>query len=224
MRKARFPHRYSIGLDTYQQESTQYKIILDTLIAISNQYGYMLGMKLDLYLNLNKISIKKFADRLGVKSRVSIHRYINGTRVPSRRLIRKIAELTHGQVTEKDFAIKPLTPEKLFRENFKPTKADCIFSHRFLPFVGTSTLYWDHNDDTANQNQNYPLQHARRVLRDRLRLTECGHCRLDNRPAPVRTVIKEANRVLKMTGQPLIFYPGLNPIHDRAGPHMHLGL
>ena len=59
-------------------------------------------MHLKKYLKINKISSKKFAERLDI-SEVSISRYINKVRIPDRKILNKISVLTNGFVTANDF-------------------------------------------------------------------------------------------------------------------------
>ncbi len=61
-------------------------------------------MHLKEYLSLNSITSKDFAKHLGV-SKISISRYINGVRIPRKKILEKIFKLTKGFVTANDFLI-----------------------------------------------------------------------------------------------------------------------
>jgi len=60
-------------------------------------------MKLADYLALNNLTPADFARSIGLKSRMSVHRYLSGTRIPTRRIMARILEVTSGQVTKADF-------------------------------------------------------------------------------------------------------------------------
>lgn len=58
-------------------------------------------MTLDEYLQVNKLTQKKFAAIIGVKN-LAISRYKAGTRTPTPEIMRKIYEVTGGLVTPTD--------------------------------------------------------------------------------------------------------------------------
>ena len=58
-------------------------------------------MKLKAYLAKNEISERVFGERIGT-SQASVNRYCNG-RVPEPETMRKIIEVTGGEVTANDF-------------------------------------------------------------------------------------------------------------------------
>ncbi len=60
-------------------------------------------MKLDSYLSKNNIKAKDFAERIGLKSKASISRYISGERIPTPDVMARITKETDGQVTANDF-------------------------------------------------------------------------------------------------------------------------
>jgi len=66
-------------------------------------------MKLDLWLFMNKITKKNFAETLKV-SRGHLQEIVSGKRKPSVKLAKKIEELTEGNVTKE---------EMLFPEEFQ---------------------------------------------------------------------------------------------------------
>lgn len=55
-------------------------------------------MRLDVYMKLHKISQGDMAERLGI-TRVHTNMIANGNSVPSRRIAKKIEELTNGSVS-----------------------------------------------------------------------------------------------------------------------------
>ena len=64
-------------------------------------------MLLKEYLQLNKISSKQFSRILKV-SEISISRYINGNRIPNKRILRAIFKETNGFVSANDFLINDI--------------------------------------------------------------------------------------------------------------------
>lgn len=193
---------------------------MDTLIVFSTHNGYSCDMNLKHYLDLHKISITKFAEKIGLKSRASLHRYINGSRVPSLKILQKIEQATDGQVTARDFKAADQTPRRQYHSLAISLPADCVFSSQFLPFLGQEEVPWHTGSDPANQNDNYPLRRAAQILKTRLQILPREELLLDQQPVSISQVIKEANRILKEKGQDLIFYPGVNPIPDKTSPAM----
>ena len=59
-------------------------------------------MKLKIYLETNGISASSFAKSINV-SRQTVSRYVNGYRVPSVSVMKKITDVTDQQVTANDF-------------------------------------------------------------------------------------------------------------------------
>lgn len=59
-------------------------------------------MTLQTYLSTHGISIREFADSIGVKW-TSVWRYVNGERVPRPVVMRRIREVTDGKVTADSF-------------------------------------------------------------------------------------------------------------------------
>lgn len=58
--------------------------------------------KLKKYLKNNNITQKKFAELIGV-DKMTLWRYVQGSRIPKPKIMQKIFELTNGQVTANDF-------------------------------------------------------------------------------------------------------------------------
>tara|TARA_R110002020_G_scaffold274804_4_gene490012 strand:+ start:218 stop:403 length:186 start_codon:yes stop_codon:yes gene_type:complete len=61
-------------------------------------------MKLQQYLNKNKISVQKFSEDLGI-GRQSVYAYIWGVSVPRAERMNKIDKLTKGEVSHKDWFV-----------------------------------------------------------------------------------------------------------------------
>lgn len=60
-------------------------------------------MKLRNFLSENQISKTTFAHEIGVTSRMTVHRWIKGTCIPSRDLMHRITKVTDGLVRANDF-------------------------------------------------------------------------------------------------------------------------
>jgi transcriptional regulator with XRE-family HTH domain len=59
-------------------------------------------MELRQYLCLRDITVTDFAGAIGVSVQ-SVHRYLNGERIPKREVMARIAAATGGKVTPNDF-------------------------------------------------------------------------------------------------------------------------
>lgn len=59
-------------------------------------------MKLADYLNEQNLRQEEFAARLGVEQ-ATVSRYLSGKRMPTRRILEVIVEITSGRVTPNDF-------------------------------------------------------------------------------------------------------------------------
>jgi len=62
-------------------------------------------MKLSAYLKLNNLSYGQFAESLGLQgefAKVSVWRYVRGTRKPKPAIAEKIVRLTNGKVSFED--------------------------------------------------------------------------------------------------------------------------
>jgi len=180
-------------------------------------------MKLDLYLSQNQISISKFTKMLGLGSRASLYRYMSGERMPSQDLVIKIMQLTGNAVTANDFVVGDTAASipKTQRARWNP---DCILSAQY----NHKTIY-DRDfyiqfleRSAANENITFPLWQALQLLKDRLKIQSNGELRLDGVISTVAQVIAAANKLLAMSGDPLIFYPNIQPITEKAPPNFKI--
>ena len=73
-------------------------------------------MKLEEYLKTSGISQRTFAKRVGISSS-SISMWLSGNRNPSTKIMKKIEDLTSGQVTM----------QELFNPNVPPQQAECQY-------------------------------------------------------------------------------------------------
>lgn len=60
-------------------------------------------MTLGDYLAVNEITPADFARSIAVNERESVRRYLNGSRTPNPKIMRRIYAVTKGQVTANDF-------------------------------------------------------------------------------------------------------------------------
>ena len=60
-------------------------------------------MKLTKFIELSGMSASLFAKKIGAKSRMTVKRYLDGTRIPTESYLAKIETTTKGLVTAKDF-------------------------------------------------------------------------------------------------------------------------
>lgn len=68
------------------------------------------------FLTINKISSKKFAKKIRV-SEISISRYLNGSRIPSIKILKAIHKETSGSVSADDFVFESKSISKLSSED-----------------------------------------------------------------------------------------------------------
>ena len=60
-------------------------------------------MRLRAFLQASEISETQFAELIGVKSRMTVHRYVRGQRVPNAKVMAKMEKVTKGLVGHRDF-------------------------------------------------------------------------------------------------------------------------
>lgn len=58
--------------------------------------------KIKIYIKKQQITVKEFASTIGVR-RETIYKYINNSRTPSPKTMRKIVEVTNGKIQPNDF-------------------------------------------------------------------------------------------------------------------------
>ncbi|HZW06948.1 MAG TPA: hypothetical protein VFF65_07470 [Phycisphaerales bacterium] len=165
-------------------------------------------MKLADWMHKNGHTPATMRRLLGVKSRNTVRRWINGARAPEPPMIRRIEELTRGEVTAADF------------EDEKP--AECAeLIH--LPGGRSMWIYpWELRDDRLDacirsvrsvprEEDEYspPVQQALKVLGGRAVPAKGGLFLVDGRQTDLRRVVAMANRMLIQWGRQPIRYPGV---------------
>lgn len=166
-------------------------------------------MKLADWMNKTGHTPATLRRALGVKGPNTVKRWINGDRIPEQPMIRRIGELTNGEVTEADFANK--SPAECATRVWLPGK-------RF----GWAYPWTDHNDlldacipvvKAEAREEDGPTPQERRVREifgGRLQSLGNGLFLLDNRQTDLRRLIAKANGVLIRNGEKPILYPGVD--------------
>ena len=158
-------------------------------------------MKLHEYLMTYQMSPAEFAKQLGVGSRMTVHRYLRGTRMPSPEIMRRIVDVTGGRVQPNDFYdVDPAAVPRVLTDPWRESsKVKDTFA--FLdPIMRRAVV-------------SRPVAYAIHVLGPRARAMPRGMLFVDNRRVDTRDVIRAANEILAAAGQPIIAYPG---VHDPA--------
>lgn len=177
---------------------------------------------------------------LGIKSRTTILRYISGERRPPPAMMKKIAEVTSGAVTEADFddpspplcrrivldrtgrpmAVYPWT--RIERQVSSggdgprwPRKVRDMSSYRRRRALEAAPPLKAGRLEPGQQADPWPsppIRRAMQVLGDRVRLRKRGGVLLDGRISDFRRMMIAANEELRRRGQPPIPYPGVEPL------------
>lgn len=164
-------------------------------------------MKLRDYLIATKLSPAQFANLIDAKSRMTVHRYLAGSRRPCRSMMLRISHVTRGLVTASDFeegggagdAADDLDAAELPWSRSELNEAAAIEAaframlREPLPGTGPSPA----------------LRMALFVLGDRVTEKD-RRFYLDRRPAGIPTLIRAANRILISEGEFPICYPGVH--------------
>lgn len=171
-------------------------------------------MKLADFMHQHSITPQQLRTMLGVKSRSTVRRYLNGERLPSPDLLARIETLSGGLVTRDDF-LDPAPPK-------------CVRVVIDRHGQQTRVYPWTELEHRRNANDNRrkpvrnesdddpwpspPLRRAMDLLGSRVKLSARGGFLLDGRIADTRRVVKAANALLVARGEKPISYPGVEPI------------
>ena len=166
-------------------------------------------MKLADWMHENRVTPSDLKGLLGLKSRMTVKRYLEGDRVPQERILQKLTDLTGGRVRRGDF--------------LDPTPPDCA---AVVPAKrgGTRLVFpWSCSDAAVEQALQAmlagppdharplpPLERAFETLGGRVALASRGYYLLDGRRTDARRVVAAANRVLEDHGEALIEYPSVH--------------
>lgn len=175
-------------------------------------------MKLADYLIQKQIGPSEFAELIGVSSRMTVHRYITGKRVPHPDMIQRITRVTRGAVTAADFPPpKKQVPTRMRRPALEQ-------NNQRYPWERSDSHYCRHAEHALRRllkeapegtDLSPPLQKAISLLGERVEMDrEKRNFRLDHRPVSAQTLVRHANRILEAQEEPLIQYPGVNPIDN----------
>ena len=166
-------------------------------------------MKLVDWMHANRVTPGDLTGLLGLKSRMTVKRYLDGDRVPHSRVLQKLTALTGGRVRWEDFQDK------------SPPKCAALLP---TPDGGTRLVFPWSGDGAAVEAAMRamlagppehslplpPLVRAFEVLGDRVALAARGYYLLDGRRTDARGVVRAANRILKDRDEPLIVYPDVH--------------
>ncbi len=159
-------------------------------------------MKLKHYLIMHQMTPAEFARQLGVTSRTTIHRYVNGERMPSPEMMRKIYDATNGEVTPNDFyqwAQKPDSDDREPPWRVEPPEPD--------PFRALEKI-------TGKYGVSRPVAYALQVLGHRARVLPRGVFQLEGKRVDARAIVAAANVILDACHLPIIAYPGVTEPDD----------
>lgn len=164
-------------------------------------------MKLADFLFENSMTPKQLRRMLGVQSRSTMSLWLLNERIPQPRMMKKIEELTGGQVRREDF-LDPSPP------NCARVVTDRHGRKRWrLPWSPKRTKKFKPCDPRLAQFSP-PVQRALKVLKKRVWITAKGRLLLDGRITDLKRVMRAANDELRRRGQPPIPYPGVEPLDD----------
>ena len=75
-------------------------------------------MTLSDYLTRTGTTAAQFARSIGVNERETVRRYLNAGRVPTARIMRRISEVTAGQVAPNDWFASPIAAQAVVAHGF----------------------------------------------------------------------------------------------------------
>ena len=164
-------------------------------------------MKLSDYLKENRISVHQFAQTISVASRMTVHRYIKGERIPKPVIMKRITEKTKGAVTFNDFPTYKKTSIKKIQK-FKTTKTILPYKKSF----DFSLLYDFYQNSIKIESEKLNLSESTILALQELgnRAAYKKKCfYLDGRLTCIKEIIVLANELRQRRGLCKIFYPGL---------------
>lgn len=181
---------------------------------------YTTLMKLADFMQKHSITPQQLRTMLGVKSRSTVLRYVNGERLPSPELMLRIEELTGGAVTLADF-LDPDPPRCVRVVIDRHGREQTIYPWSVLETRPKPRRPANDNrparrrastTDPHDVWPSPPLQRAIDLLGPRVRHAKRGGFLLDGRIADTKRVMTSANELLKARGEKPIPYPGVEPI------------
>lgn len=162
-------------------------------------------MKLADFAFVNGLSVGILGRRLGIKNRSTLHRYLNGERVPEWKTMCRIMELTNDSVGPRDF-LSPEPPACAVVQEREDGSTRWVFP-------------WSRSIDDADhdaldeQEPSEPLARALLILGSRANSVSDDRYLLDGSQTDIRGLVRAANRMLSQAGQQVILYPGVKD-HD----------
>lgn len=189
------------------------------------------------YLSLHKIPPGCFAQALGLSSKSTLYKYMNGSRRVSPEMAARIYTLTEGHIGPgqiiSQHKIGVITIAKQSQQKQFRQAVYCGFGERFIKTILKKT---DAQDNHPSQEWEryyleqsdvpYPLWRAIKILGQRVECRQSPGGQesliLDGRPSTPFFIVRAANGILQQQGQKAIFYPGLMVIPDAAAPSYRL--
>lgn len=175
-------------------------------------------MKLHEYLITNNLSPAQFANLLKLKSRSSVHRYLEG-QIPKPENMRRIFEVTNGLVTLHDFLDD--REDAIARTRCKASEQDNLpypWSRRERELEASVERRLRRmllQEPSEGSSLSRPLQSAVGVLGNRVWMDkEKQNFKLDGRVVDAREIVTQANKILESQGQEPILYPGVCPLEQ----------
>jgi len=167
-------------------------------------------MRLSEYLMRNNIRPVDFAAQIEVKSRMTLHRYLVGNRVPSPAIMKRIETATKGAVTRADFEHHPLGLPSNDDSPFDWSRC-AKYENRRVDRLLRKML----GERQEHETFSAPLRAAIETLDGRV-TTDQGRRKLwlDGKPVSAVDLVRRANDIRCKRRQPLIRYPIANPITD----------
>ena len=183
-------------------------------------------MKLADYMNAHGLTPADLRKMLGIKGKSTVQRYISGERVPSREMLKRIEQLTHGQVTQEDF-LDPAPPhcQKIVTDRYGDTHTVYPWTNlekdwQWLPVQELpipsppTTLEQPSTKAHGTDEPSKPVQLALDALGNRVTPAKRGGFLLDGRLVGLAKIVEKANEVRQRYGLAPIPYPGVHPIPD----------
>ncbi len=160
-------------------------------------------MKLADYLYQYRMTPTQFGRLLGVTSRSTVHRYVNGDRIPEPRTLQKINHITNGKVMLDDFLDDSMPACANQQTATRGRGAICYPWSRGV--VGEAEVVEAGCEDEPTYSP--PLVRALDVLGNRAQVRGELFV-LDGVPTDARGIVRAANQCLVTQSMQKIAYPG----------------
>lgn len=197
-----------------------------------NGYNHQV-MQLREYLKQYHLGAAQFARMLGVKSRMTVYRYLRGERIPSAEMMKKIVALTDGLVQPNDFFTVDQPITRSYRQMME---SDLVRVEKRIGILGSvcgaagvqigygpdqiESGWTDFDQRLDDLGVPESLQMAVKILMPDLQIINSEKFRYRGRVLNPKDLVLCANRHLMEKGQSLIPYPGVCSLPERAMPSL----